>query len=91
MQLKDSRNFVCYASVDINARLCPTLTDAPLPPFESVEAGDAFPQPSTLSVEQLRSAIGTGFMRMKPSTGGHRCSFVIDADCAAFLDTLAVV
>eukprot|EP00959_Pyramimonas_sp_CCMP1952_P236223 4936897-Pyramimonas_sp.AAC.1 len=89
-QLKNVRLFKFDKELDTNGAN-PKLRTLDLTPFDSVNAGIEFPQPSTASVEQLRSRIGECFWRMKPSTGGHKCSSIIDADFAAFVDLVYAV
>ena len=83
--LKDLRMHVFDRIIDFTVEP-PRIRTIPLCQFNNVEAGVVFPQPSTLSSEQLRTKIGQAFYRMKASTGGHRCSSVIDADFSAFCD-----
>mmetsp|Transcript_7388 Transcript_7388/g.15070 ORF Transcript_7388/g.15070 Transcript_7388/m.15070 type:complete len:391 (-) Transcript_7388:707-1879(-) len=87
-QLRDIRDFVFDHFLDI---VRPSLTPVPVPPLNSVEAGLYLNQPSTESVEQLRTLIGEGFFKMKPTTGGHRVSYIVDADFAALADLVATV
>ena len=63
-----------------------------LPPFDSVQAGEFFPQASTESIEQLRTRFGHHFFsKMKARTGSHRVSTSFDADFAATADLLSAV
>eukprot|EP00242_Pyramimonas_sp_CCMP2087_P015651 CAMPEP_0198205478 /NCGR_PEP_ID=MMETSP1445-20131203/9030_1 /TAXON_ID=36898 /ORGANISM="Pyramimonas sp., Strain CCMP2087" /LENGTH=410 /DNA_ID=CAMNT_0043877813 /DNA_START=62 /DNA_END=1295 /DNA_ORIENTATION=- len=90
LQQKESRNFVFDSTIDIYASN-PKLTATPLVPFNSVEAGSVYPQPSFESGEQLRTRLGESFFRMKASTGSHRNNILVDADMPAFLDLVAAV
>jgi len=72
--------------------LAKRVEKVPLPPFDNEEAGLYYPQPSTESVEQVRSRVGENFYKtMKATTGSHITTWVFDVDFAVVAEFMYVV
>ena len=89
-QLKEEDLYVYDKTINTTTQPA-TVTNTPYTRFNTVEAGDAYPQPSTMSVEQFRTKLGQLLFRTKASTGGHRVSGVLDVDFSIIADLLNAI